>query len=174
MVLVRYRGVDREEIQRNLNERARSGEVHTQFEEATQIFRDNWETHRQRPIAAGLSFRLRVRYAPGKLGWRWCARVDPGTGRVSAVFHWRAVEPCKNDFREAIKDIPFDTYPRGRKSNPIETPGTEIEFQLTPAEWELHKDTVKDLAVAVYRALQQPNEGLQVSDHDDDENDDDE
>ena len=161
------RSAIRQEIERNLFDQARRGGVEVQFNEAVEMFKDRWERPRQRPIRVGLNFRLRVQYAPGKRGWRWCGRVDPGDGRISVVFHSRAIELCKNDFREAINEIPFDTYPRGRKSNPIEISGTEIEFQLTPVDWELHKKRVSALASAVYDGLQLRSQGATLADVDD-------
>ena len=163
--------VDREDIGRQLHDRAKRYGVSELYEQALAMFRQNFAGCRERPIRVGLNFRLRIQYAPGKLGWRWCARVDPIEGRcISVVFHSRSIELCEEKFREAIKDIQFGTYPRGR-GDPFE-PGTEIWFQLTPENWENHKHTIDGLARGVYDALQKRNQGTPVvSDDDDDEDD---
>ena len=167
------RRVDREANWKGLLDRAGHYGIAELFQEANEIFRKNWEGPQERARTYGLGFRLRGVQRSGKLARRHYARIDPVEDRLRVVFFDRAVELCPNKFQEAIVDIPYETYPRGRESNPFE-PGTEIQFSLTAREWESHKDRINALASAVYEALQVRTKGempLDAGISDDDEDD---
>ena len=172
----RPRQVNREDRARLLRDRAESYGVADLFSEATDIFRGNWTRLRENPRKVGHGFRLRGLQESGKLARRSYARVDPEDGRVRVVFFGRAVDLCPESFSEPIKDIPFDTWPRGRENDLFASPDTEIQFKLTAQDWEKHKNTVNELSLAVHKALQaqllgapSPNADAFDDDDDDDE-----
>ena len=172
----RPRQVNREDRARLLRDRAESYGVADLFSEATDIFRGNWTRLRENPRKVGHGFRLRGLQESGKLARRSYARVDPEDGRVRVVFFGRAVDLCPESFSEPVKDIPFDTWPRGRENDPFASPDTEIQFKLTAQDWEKHKNTVNELSLVVHKALQaqllgapSPNSDAFDDDDDDDE-----
>ena len=168
------RRVDREANWKGLLDRAEHYGIAELFQEANEIFRKNWEGPQERARTYGLGFRLRGVQRSGKLARRHYARVDPIQDRLRVVFFDRAVELCPDKFQEAIKDnIPFDTYPKGRRSNVFDPPTAQVQFQLSAKDWDSHKTKLEGLAQAVYEALQEHNDGeaFQEEGHLEDEDD---
>ena len=84
--------------------------------------------------------------------FRTFARVDPEEERVRLVFFQRAIDLCRNEFREAVGLIHYETWPQNR--DPIKDKGnTEIQFLLTSEEWEAHKETLTEISQTVYESL---------------------
>ena len=71
-------------------------------------------------------------------------------GGVTIVFFPRAKALCLDEFRQPVKDIRYDTWPKHRE--PVEDPDTEIQFTFTADEWEEHKERLSALTTAVYEA----------------------
>lgn len=108
----------REERWNAVVDRATGFGVGELLSEITQLFEERWHGP---PLNIGrtrIGFRLRGLMRSGRRGTRSYARVDPEESWMRVVFYGSAVELCPDHFREAIKDVPFDTYPRGRENNP--------------------------------------------------------
>ncbi len=128
--------------------------VHDLFVEAVSTFRRNWTVHDENVGTRRIGLYLRDMSDISRRRYLAYARVAAHEHRVDLLFYSRAVELCPDGFQEAIGDIPFDTYPKGRKGNPLE-PGTEIQFRLTAPDWDTHRNTLIGLIQAVYDAVQQ-------------------
>ena len=142
------------------------------FNEVLDVVRRNWNRPDESPMKIGISLRLWSYSESGRRRYHSYAwRVDTYEHRVDLVFHARAIALCPDKFWETVEDIPFDTYPSGRLSNPFES-GTEIQFRLNKANWETHKAALAELARSVYQALQERNQGRTPSEADFEEEDD--
>jgi len=143
----------RAERRRQLDTRIREYGVHDLFNHVMDTFKENWHGPRERPTLYGNSIRLRDRTESGRTSWRAYARVDPGRDeKVTIVFYPRSIALCKDEFKPAIDQIPFHTWPGGREGQALEIPETEIGFRITQEDWETYKETLTTLTKAVYEA----------------------
>ena len=118
------------------------------YTEVKDMFMENWPQLREEPGSYGLSLRLRNPTGPTAY-----ARIDPTNEGVWAVFYPRAIELCLDEFSQLVKNkIPVETWPKNQK--PLEDPNAEIQFRLTPEEWEIHKERLTALVQSIYVAWQ--------------------
>ena len=127
----------RERLKKNIED---SGMSET-FSAVEHMFETNWPGFRKYATNLGLSIRLMRRAY---------ARIDPWKGGVTIVFFPRAKELCLDEFRQPVREIRYETWPRNRE--PLEDPKTEIQFKFTAEEWEQHKERLSALTTAVYEA----------------------
>ena len=111
------------------------------FDAVRDMFRQNWPRSGTNPGAYGLSIQLKRRSY---------ARIGIWKGGVGVTFFPRAKALCLDEFRQPVEGIRYDTWPKDRE--PLEDPGTEIQFKLTAEEWETHKERLYALTKAVYTA----------------------
>ena len=142
----------------SLQDRAVEYGVDELLNDVLDVFRRNWNRPDESPKKIGISLRLWSYSESGKRRYHTYARVDAYEHRVDLVLHARAIALCPDKFWETVEEIPFETYPNGRSSNPFES-GTEIQFRLTEGNWETHKKALAELAHSVYEALQEKNQG---------------
>ena len=146
------------ERRRQLDARINEHGLQDLFDDAMGIFRENWGRSGERPVAYGMNVRLRYRTESGRASWQRYARVGPaGDGTIEIVFFPRAVVLCKDEFKPAIEQIKFRTYPRGREQQALGDRDLEIQFLLTADDWETHKETLTSLTQAVYSAWEISN-----------------
>ena len=105
------------------------------------MFEANWPRFSTYPGVWGLS----VRYQR-----RTYARIELREGSVGIVFFPRAKALRRDEFRQLIKEIRYETWPRNRE--PLNDPDTEIQFEFTAEEWKQHKERMSVLTKAVYEA----------------------
>ena len=104
----------------------------------------------------GLIFRLRQIETKSLVNY---ARIDPDE-KLRVVFFRNAIKLCVDEFKLLIKEIPFRILPENRKDDVLEDLDTalekylEIQFQLTEADWEIHKGKLYRLTRTVYDAQQ--------------------
>lgn len=115
------------------------------FEAARAMFQENWPGSRPRPGALGLNIPITGRQAS-------YARIGAGNERISIVFFPWAKALCLDEFKEPVRNIPYQTWPRNRE--PLDDPKTEIQFRLTAEEWERHKESLTTIARSIYKAWQ--------------------
>ena len=111
------------------------------FDDARDLFRENWPTSSTSPGAYGLSIRLQRRAY---------ARIGVWKGGVGIVFFPRAKALCLDEFRQPVQDIRYQTWPGDR--DPLDDPDTEIQFKFTAEEWETHRARLDELTKAIYTA----------------------
>ena len=135
----RYRSTEerRELLKRNLED---SGMSET-FSGVESMFEANWPRFSTNPGVWGLSIRFQL---------RTYARIYLGEGSVNIVFFPRAKALCRDEFREPVKEIRYETRPRNRE--PLNDRDTEIHFEFTAEEWQQHKERMSVLTKAVYEA----------------------
>ena len=131
------RAVRRERLAKRV---ADSGMSET-FDAAKSMFEKKWPRSSTSPGVHGVSIQLQGRSY---------ARIDVRTGGVAIVFFPRAKALCLDEFRQPVKEIRYDTWPKNRE--PMEDPDTEIQFKFTAEEWEEHKECLSALTTAVYEA----------------------
>ena len=105
------------------------------------MFRENWPKSSTGQGVYGLSIQLQRRSY---------ARIDVWKGGVGIVFFPRAKALCLDEFRQPVKEIRHETWPKNR--DPLEDARTEIQFKLRPEEWETHEERLYALTRAVYEA----------------------
>lgn len=153
--------VDREEKRTALYARAEKDGISDLFGEAMDVFRTRWNGPGERPRDVGITFLLPD---PQTSTLKPYARVGPEKSRVRVAFFGRSVQACRDEFAKAIEDIPFETYPKDRNSNPFENNGTEIQFLLTLKDWHEHRSIVERLARKVHETWQpQYDQALSLS-----------
>ena len=126
------------------------------FNDVREMFRKgfNHPNEQAHPRSLGIDMRL-----SGNISTRPFARIGPHSGHIWIVFYGNSVEPCREDFRPLLEQIRYQTWPRGRQDTPLSDPQPEIQFMVTPAEWETHKGNLSALTQAVYAAAQRKAEG---------------
>ena len=132
------------EWRERLEKRKAGSGVSELFDDVRDVFMKNWHEPRTRPGRHGLGILL------DKGGSASYARIDVGGGKVSIVFFPRAKELCLDEFRQPVRDIHYQTWPKNRE--PLEDASTEIHFPLTAEEWETHREHLHKLTQAVYAA----------------------
>ncbi len=154
-----------EEFRELLDTRMRRDGVSDLFVTMANIFRENWPSSLESSNRHGLNFRLQKRSNTGRRVRGTYARIDPQEKMVLVVFFWNAIRLCVDEFKSLIKEIPFITYPANREANAREDLNgalnnyLEIKFQLTEADWEIHKEKLNRLTRAVYDAQQSRMQG---------------
>ena len=143
-----------------LVQRARSYGVYELFTQTIEILRENWKGSDEYVYSwkLGLDLRLRTVVESGNYALGRYTRVDPEDSLVRVVFYGPSVQSCQDKFKQAIVDIPFETWPRALKSDPFKEPDTEIQFLLSPKNWEIYEETLTDLALSVYDGLQEKSQ----------------
>jgi hypothetical protein len=138
------------ELNRDFDGQLAKYEVRELVDEVRAMFKENWPASTERIGVHGLTIQL-----PGASRMQY-ARIDAwGEETVGLVFFPHTKALCLNEFRELVRNIPHQTWPRNRE--PIEDPKTEIQFRVTPQVWETHKESLTALVQSVYAAWQ--NEG---------------
>ena len=133
--------VSRAEKRERLARRVEDSDMSETFGAAEGMFKENWPRSSTNPGGHGLSITLqRLPYA----------RIGVSKGGVTIVFFPRAKALCLDEFRQPVKEIRHDTWPKNRE--PVEDPDTEIQFKFTAEEWEEHKERLSALTAAVYEA----------------------
>ncbi len=140
------------EILASIDESVDEHGIRNLFDSVRDLFRDNWASSGEKPRTFGLNVELPGRTPRGRRTRHAYTRIDPNGGRVRIVFYSRAVELSEDAFRRPIKEIPYETWPQGRKA--LEDAKTEIQFLLTPEEWEIHKEKLTRLVQSLYQAWQ--------------------
>ena len=156
----------KEERRTRLFDEAKAHGVYDLLTEVMDMFKSNWNGPFERPVKLG--FNLRPRGLPGmgrNIRGNY-ARVDPKQNTVRVVFFPNAIELCPEEFEKAIKDIPFQTWPRNREDEALHIPGTEIQFIMDADSWATHKETLSGLSQSVYNALQQQSSEEEGDDED--------
>ena len=120
------------------------------FAEVRAMISENWAERREEPGTYGLSFRLRNLTGPG--GPAAYARIDPENERVRLVFYPRAIKLRLDEFRQPIREIPYETWPKNLEPLPLGDTYKEIQFLLNEEGWQTHKDTLTALVQSVYAA----------------------
>ena len=135
------RRLSRAERRALLDRRIEESGVANVFGAVRGMFRENWPKSATSPGVYGLSIQLQRRSY---------ARIDVWKGGVGLSFFPRSKALCLNEFREPVEQIRYDTWPKDRE--PLKDAATQIQFKLTAAEWETHKETLASLTKAVYAA----------------------
>lgn len=161
---------------RLLEDRAKRHGVHEMFMEIYEAFREQWNDgwgRASRRLDLGLDLLTPTLTDAGKTRRLKHARVDPHPSGVTVVFYPRSIRLCPDEFRQPIQTIPFQTWRRHADGYKLSSSNdeldfllngtnmaaadTEIQFLLTPKDWEAHKASLSQLALAVYDALQEHN-----------------
>ena len=133
--------VSRAEKRERLARRVEDSGMSETFGAAKDMFKEDWPRSSTSPGAYGLGITLqRLSYA----------RIGVWKGGVTIVFFPRAKALCLDEFRQPVKELRYDTWPKNRE--PVEDPDTEIQFKFTAEEWEEHKERLSALTTAVYEA----------------------
>ena len=132
---------------KELARRIEDFQVRELFDATTGMFHRNWPESRSRPRVHGLGILLKSHVGAGRRASY--ARIGAQERGVRLVFFPRAKELCPDEFGKLVKDIQCQTWPRNE--DPL-APHTEIQFSLTPEEWETHKERLYTLTRAVYEA----------------------
>ena len=112
------------------------------------MFTENWPGLTAYEGAHGLRIQL-----PGLSGRRQYARIDAwGEETVGLVFFPHTKALCLDEFKEPVRNIPYQTWPMNRE--PLDDPKTEIQFRLTAEEWETHEESLTALVRSIYAAWQ--------------------
>ncbi len=142
----------RQERWNMLNDRVDRLNIRDLFGSARDTFRENWARSAETPRSQGIGVSLPGRTPKGRSTRHAYVRVDPEEERVRIIFYPRAVELSEDAFRQPIKEIPYETWPRDRKA--LEDANAEIQFLLTSEKWELHKEHLTGLVQSLYEAWQ--------------------
>ena len=151
-----------EEFKDLLRTRVNRHGVSDLFDAVTGMFRENWSSPRERYNGLGHIFCLQKR--GGTRRRIQYARIDPGK-KVLVVFFPNAIELCMDKFKPLINEIPFQTYPKNREDDARNDLADalkdylEIQFLLSKADWETHKEKLNELTRAVYNAQQNSMQG---------------
>ncbi len=138
-----------EEFNQRFDEKRADFGVGNLIDDVRRMFRENWPSSTERADTWGINFQLQ----PNRRRYARYARIDPWRKEtISIVFFDRAKTLCPDEFRGPLEKISYVTYPRNR--DPLGDPKAEIQFHLTPQEWETHKESLTALAQAVYAAWQ--------------------
>ena len=138
-----------EELRKSLIQRSETHGIGTLYDDVRGMLKEYWLSSKQVPKKLGFTVRM---IPPLDNKFRTFARVDPEEERVRLVFFQRAIDLCRNEFREAVGLIHYETWPQNR--DPIKDKGnTEIQFLLTSEEWEAHKETLTEISQTVYESL---------------------
>lgn len=129
------------------------------FDTVTKMFHKNWPNSFEKYNQWGLNFRLK--------NWKTnrlvhFARIDSAENKVGITFCWIAIKLCVDKFNQLITEIPFEIWPKKLEDlvrNDLhaalkQNDGLEIKFQLSEADWEVHKRKLNKLTQTVYEAQQ--------------------
>ena len=142
---------NQEERKQDFVEKAARFGARASVDEIRGMFTDSWPESEENMDRYGLNFQLRQASELKRF-----ARVDAtGKGNIYLVFFPRAKALCLNEFREPVREIRNVPWPRKRE--PLDDPDTEIQFRLTPQEWETHKESLTALVQSIYAAWQDEN-----------------
>ena len=141
----------RAERREALDQRIEEYGVRDLFDSVAAMFREEWgDWARETPNMNSLTFALPTNEVVS--GWGAYARVDVDE-EVGIVFYRRAFALRQDDFLRATETIDnHGTFPHNLE--PLAETNQEIQFYLTAADWEVHKETFKALAQAVYAACE--------------------
>ena len=139
-----------EELSKNLLQRSESYGIDGLYEDIRGMLGDTWPSSKQLPRKIGLTFQMQPSSSKRR---RPYARVDPEKGRVRLVFFRRAIELCSDKFGRALTSIDYETWPKNK--DPLDSKTPEVQFLITPEEWEVHKGLLTDLVQTVYEVLEE-------------------
>ena len=123
-------------------------EVSGLFEEVKVMFEAGWPTSATRPNTLGLSWKLKNLTGSGRrIPY---ARIDPERREVLMIFYRRSIQLCREEFRQLVETIPYQTWPKNRE--PLSDQPPEIQFKVTPEVWREHKTSLTTLVQSVYEA----------------------
>lgn len=125
-------------------------EVAGLFEEVKAMFEAAWSTSATRPNTLGLSWKLKNLTGSGRrIPY---ARIDPERREVLMIFYRRSIQLCREEFRQRVETIPYQTWPKNRE--PLSDQPPEIQFKVTPEVWSEYRTSLTALVQAVYEAWQ--------------------
>ena len=137
----RRRRLTTEERRERLEKSVADSGVSDLFYAVREMFIQNWPRLAAYPRLSALSIQLSRRAH---------VRIDVWKGAVGVIFLPRAKELCPDEFRQPLKEIRYQTWPKERE--PLDDPDSEIWFKLNPEEWETHRERLHALTRAVYEA----------------------
>ena len=148
----RRRRRNQEERKQDFFEKASRLGARASVDEIRRVLTDSWPESEENMDRYGLNFQLRQASELKRF-----ARVDAtGKENIYLVFFPRAKALCLDEFREPVREIRHETWPRKRE--PLDDPDTEIQFRVTPQEWETHKESLTALVQSIYTAWQNQDE----------------
>ena len=112
------------------------------------VFSENWPESHQIPVRHknppyGRSINVKFRS-------NTYVRIDPWDGGMGLAFYPRSVVLDIDAFRQPIKDIRYDTWPKNRALEDV----PQVYFKWNPDEWETHKEKLAGLVQSLYEAWQ--------------------
>ncbi len=139
------------ELNRSFEEQVSNYGVGCLVDEVRGMFKEHWPVSTENIGGYGLKIQLPESYR------RQYARIDAwGEGTVGLVFFSHTKALCLDEFRDLVEKIPYETWPRNR--DPLKDPNTEIQFLLTSAERENHKESLTALVQAIYAAWEKKSQ----------------
>ena len=146
----RRRRRTKEQLREVFNGKLGRSEVAGLFKEVRVMFEAAWPTSATRPNTRGLSWKLKNLTGSGRrIPY---ARTDPERREVLMIFYRRSIQLCREEFRQRVETIPYQTWPKNRE--PLSDQPPEIQFKLTPDVWSEHKTSLTTLVESVYEAWQ--------------------
>ena len=144
------------ETRERLARRIEESGVSELFDAVGDMFRENWHGLGEAINVGSLRFSL-WEHAESK--WLAYARIEPKQGTVQIIFYGRTLNLCPDEFALVKEVLQHDTW-RG----PSDSEGVyeEMQFPLTPAEWEVNKERLYTLTQAVYEAWESSGEEEQT------------
>lgn len=137
-----------EQLRGVFNAKLARSEVAGLFEEVEDMFKAAWPTSATRANTLGLSWKLKNLTGSGRrIPY---ARIDPERREVLMIFYRRSIQLCREEFRQRVETIPYQTWPKNRE--PLSDRPPEIQFKVTPAIWSEHKTSLTTLVESVYEA----------------------
>ena len=114
------------------------------------MFKKNWPESHQIPVRHknppyGKSINV-------KFSSNTYVRIDPWDGGMGLAFYRWSVALDADAFREPIKDIRYNTWPKNRALE--DDPLPEVYFKWNLDEWETHKEKLTGLVQSLYEAWQ--------------------
>ncbi len=140
----------KEQLKEVFNAKLGRSEVAGLFGDVKAAFEAGFPAARKSPNTRGLSWKLRSETGSGKKVS--FARLDPERHEVLMIFYGRAIRLCREEFKQRVDTIPYQTWPKDQE--PCSERPPEIQFNLTPEVWSTHKASLSTLVQSVYEALQ--------------------
>ena len=146
----RRRRRTKEQLREVFNAKLGRSEVAGLFEEVEAMFKAAWPTSATRPNTLGLSWKLKNLTGSGRrIPY---ARIDPERREVLMIFYRRSIQLCREEFRQRVETIPYQTWPKNRE--PLSDQPPEIQFKVTPEVWSEYRTSLTMLVQSVYEAWQ--------------------
>lgn len=144
----RRRRRTKEQLREVFNAKLDRSEVGGLFEEVKGMFEAAWPASATRPNTLGLSWKLKNLSGSGRR--IPFARIDPERREVLMIFYRRSIQLCREEFRQRVETIPYQTWPKNRE--PLSDQPPEIQFKVTPEVWSEYKTSLTTLVESVHEA----------------------